>query len=86
MGIEWALYAIHEHPEDEVRTKQLQICTEKLSNMLLVFAFPAVNKLDVCLEVTKSSKIAPHRAVHCGTAFPFKQEIKPPSLPLKHPC
>ena len=45
MGSEWALYAIHEHPEDEVRTKQLQICTEKLSNMLLVFAFPAVNKL-----------------------------------------
>ena len=45
--IKWALCAIHEHPVDEVWTKNLQICTERLSNVLFVFAFPAVNNLDV---------------------------------------
>ena len=47
----WALNAIHKHPEpeDEVWTKKLQICTERLSmyNMLLAFAFLAVNNLDI---------------------------------------
>ena len=45
-----SFFIIHEHLEDEVWTKKLQICTENVS-ALFVFAFLALNNLDVILSL-----------------------------------